>query len=319
MHSRTALRACGLVFVAWATWMCAPRSQAPAPSASAPPPPVATSTSSSARAGGAQSARRVSQTAVPAARPPAYPQRQVAPPEELARGHQLFQGNCSFCHGSDARGGETGPNLVLSKLVLDDQHGEVLTPVVQNGFPAQGMPKFTLTPAEISAIASWLHAQPLSDRGSPSKLDVLVGKASAGEAYFNGAGGCRQCHSVTGDLAGIGARYDPKTIQNLIVSGGRARGAPGGGPSRSAAPANVPPTTVTITLPSGERVTGTLDHITAFVVALKTADSTYHSFARHGATPTVVVHNPLQWHLDMLPRWRDADIHDLTAYLATLK
>lgn len=294
MHSRTALRACGLVFLGWATWMCAPRSQAPAPSTAAPAP-------------------------APAARPPAYPQREAAPPEELARGHQLFQGNCSFCHGSDARGGETGPNLVLSKLVLDDQHGEVLTPIVQNGFPAQGMPKFTLTPAEISAIASWLHAQPLSDRGMPSRLDVLVGKASAGEAYFNGAGGCAKCHSVSGDLAGIGGKYDPKTIQNLIVSGGRARGMPGGGPSRSAAPANVPPTTVTVTLPSGERVSGTLDHITAFVVALKTADGTYRSFARHGATPAVVVHNPLQWHLDMLPRWRDADIHDLTAYLASLK
>src|SRR5205809_507368 len=171
-----------------------------------------------------------------AQRAPDYPERPAAAPEQVAQGQQLFQSNCSFCHGSDGRGGETGPNLVRAQLVLADQHGELMTPIVQNGIPAQGMPKFTLSAADVAAIAAWLHSQPLSDRGAPSTLDILVGNAKEGEAYFNGAGHC-----------------------------------------------------------------------------------TYHSFARHDSIPKVVVTNPLQWHIDMLSQWRDSDIHNLTAYLVTLK
>ena len=241
--------------------------------------------------------------------------RAPAPPQQVAHGQQLFRSNCAFCHGSDARGGETGPNLVRDVIVLRDQNGELITPIVQNGIPARGMPKFTLSAAEISDIAAWLHAQPLSDRGAPSMLDVLVGNAKAGATYFAGAGRCTQCHSVTGDLAGIGGKYDPKTIQNLIVSGGGM----GVGRRGGAAPPKVPPTTVAVTLPSGEVVQGELDHLSAFIVALRQADGTYRSFARHDSIPKVVVTNPLQWHIDMLPKWRDSDIHNLTAYLVTLK
>ncbi len=268
-----------------------------------------------------------------AQRAPDYPERPAAAPEQVARGQQLFKSNCSFCHGSDGRGGETGPNLVRDQVVLADQHGELIAPVVQNGIPGRGMPKLTLSATEIADIAAWLHSQPLSDRGTPSTLDILVGNAKEGEAYFNGAGHCTQCHAGTGDLAGIGARYEPKMIQNLIVSGGGGRSF--GRRSASAAAPKVPPTTVTVTLPSGQTITGDLDHISAFVVALRAPDGTYHisafvvalrtpdgtyrSFARHDAIPKVVVTNPVQWHIDMLPKWRDSDIHNLTAYLATLK
>jgi mono/diheme cytochrome c family protein len=236
----------------------------------------------------------------------------------VARGQQLFRGNCSFCHGSDARGGETGPNLVRSEIVLHDRNGEEIAPVVLNGRPAQGMPKFPLDATEIAAIAAYMHAQPLSDRGAASILDILVGSAPRGAAYFNGAGRCTQCHLVAGDLAGIGSRYDPKTIQNRIVSGGGGRSV-GARPTGSGPRPAAPTTTVAVTLPSGETVSGSLDHLSAFVVALRTPDGAYRSFARHGTVPKVVVSNPLQWHLDQLPRWRDVDIHDLTAYLATLK
>ncbi len=202
-------------------------------------------------------------------------------------------------------------------MVLRDQNGELITPIVQNGIPDQGMPKFALSAADITDIAAWLHSQPLSDRGAPTTLDILVGNARDGAAYFNGAGHCTQCHSTTGDLAGVGSRYEPKTIQNLIVSGGgmgvrrRSRG--------SAPPVKMPPLRVTVTFPSGQRVQGELDHVSAFIVALREPDGTYRSFARHDSIPKVVVTNPLQWHIDMLPQWRDADIHNLTAYLVTLK
>ena len=281
MHSRRQVRFRGVMIIAGLT------------SLSAPPAPAQT-------------------------RPPDYPERPPAPAEQVARGQQIFRSNCSFCHGSDARGGESGPNLVRDQVVLRDQTGELITPIVQNGIPAQGMPKFALSAADITDIAAWLHSQPLSDRGAPSTLDILIGNAREGEAYFNGAGRCTQCHSATGDLAGIGSRYEPKTIQNLIVSGGGGRGrrrSAGAAPPVKAPP----PTTVTVTLPSGRRVQGELDHLSAFVVALRDSDGTYHSFARHDSIPKVVVTNPLQWHIDRLPQWRDADIHDVTAYLVTLK
>jgi cytochrome c oxidase cbb3-type subunit III len=252
-----------------------------------------------------------------AGRAPDYPVRPPAPPEQVARGQQIFRSNCSFCHGSDARGGETGPNLVRDVVVLRDQNGELITPIVQNGIPARGMPSLGLSAADITDIAAWLHSQPLSDRGTPSTLDILVGDAKQGAAYFNGAGHCTQCHSATGDLAGIGSRYEPKTIQNLIVSGG------GTGFGRrsagSAPPRKVPARTVTVTFPSGRIARGELDHISAFMVALRDSDGTYRSFARHGSIPKVVVTDPLQWHIARLPQWRDADIHDLTAYLVTVK
>jgi mono/diheme cytochrome c family protein len=205
--------------------------------------------------------------------------------------------------------------LVRDQVVLGDQEGELIAPIVQNGIPARGMPKFTLSAGDVSDIAAWIHSQPLADRGAPSTLDILVGNAKEGESYFNGDGRCTQCHSVTGDLAGIGGKYEPKAIQNMIVSGGGRRSRRR---SAGAAP-KVPRTTVTVTLPSGQTVEGDLDHLSAFVVALREADGTYRSFARHDTIPKVVVTNPLQWHIDMLPKWRDADIHSLTAYLATLK
>jgi len=297
MRSRRRFPVCGTVIIAFATSICASQSLAQTPPRPAPATPAG-------RGGRGD-------------RAPDYPMRPPAPPERLAHGQQLFRSNCSFCHGSDARGGETGPNLVRDQVVLADQQGELVTPIVQNGIPARGMPKFALSAAEIADIAAWLHSQPLSDRGAPSTLDILVGTAKEGEAYFNGAGHCTQCHSVTGDLAGIGSSYEPKTIQNLIISGGGmgvGRRAGGSGP-----PPKVPPTTVTVTLPSGQTVKGDLDHISAFVVALREPDGTYRSFARRDSIPKVVVTNPLQWHVDMLPKWRDADIHNLTAYLVTLK
>src|SRR2546426_9756385 len=131
MHLRRRLRCCGVLIIAGLTSLSA--AQAPA------------------------------QT-----RSPDYPERPPATPEQVARGQQVFRSNCSFCHGSDARGGETGPNLVRAQLVLADQQGELIIPIVQNGLPAQGMPKFSLSAADIAAIAAWLPSQPLSDRGTPS-------------------------------------------------------------------------------------------------------------------------------------------------------
>src|SRR5438046_9749423 len=104
-------------------------------------------------------------------RAPDYPERPPAAPEQVARGQQLFKSNCGFCHGSDGRGGETGPNLVRDQVVLADQHGELIAPVVQNGIPGRGMPKLTLSAMEIADITACYHSHRPCDRATPSPPD----------------------------------------------------------------------------------------------------------------------------------------------------
>lgn len=248
--------------------------------------------------------------AVPRFLAPAYPVRPPADPAVVQRGHQIFSANCSFCHGSDARGGEGGPNLVRSQLVMDDQDGELITTVVQNGRPDKGMPKFDLTAEEIASIAAFIHNIPVGGRAATTgTVDPLVGDAKAGEAYFNGPGKCNTCHSVTGDLAGIGARYtDPRVLQGAMLSGERRGGSLEMGRK-----------TVVVTLRNGQKLEGRLYQIDDFVVSLVDADGNYHSFVRRGEHPKVEIKDPLQTHLDMLGSWKDDDIHNVTAYLVTLK
>jgi cytochrome c oxidase cbb3-type subunit 3 len=244
------------------------------------------------------------------ARPPAYPVRPPADPAVVARGHQIFSANCSFCHGSDARGGEGGPNLIRSQLVLDDNDGELIATVVQNGRPDKGMPKFDLSKEDIATIAAFLHSMPVGGRAATTgTVDPLVGDAKAGEAYFNGPGKCTTCHSVSGDLAGIGAKYtDVRALQGALLSG-----EPRGELSES------PHKTVTVTLRNGQTVKGRLYQIDDFLVSLVDANGNYHSYPRQGDSPKVVIKDPLQPHLDMLRTLKDDDIHNLTAYLVTLK
>jgi cytochrome c oxidase cbb3-type subunit 3 len=240
----------------------------------------------------------------------AYPTRPPADPAAVQQGRQIFSANCSFCHGSDARGGEGGPNLIRSQTVLDDKNGELITTVVQNGRPDKGMPKFDLTAEQVGTIATFLHSIPVGGRAqSTGTVDPLVGDAKAGEAYFNGPGKCASCHSVSGDLAGIGGKItDVRALQNAILTG-----------ERRGEMAEVSKKSVTVTLPTGQVIAGRLYQIDDFMVSLMDANGDYHSYPRHGAVPKVVVTDPLQPHLDMLQILKDDDIHNLTAYLVTLK
>ena len=223
----------------------------------------------------------------------------------VAHGQEVFSANCSFCHGDDARGGSVGPNLIRNTVLLDDQNGELIEPVVHGSRQAEGMPKFNLANADIVAVAAWLHSQPLGNRGAPSTLDIVVGNPKMGAAYFNGAGKCSTCHSVTGDFAAIGGKYQPKILQNAIVSGRTGRAGEGG-------------KTVTV-MSKGQKVEGRLDHLDAFIVSLTQKDGTHLTFEINDGTPQVVVHDPLQPHVDMLRTWKNSDLRNLTAYLTTLK
>jgi len=242
----------------------------------------------------------------------AYPQRPVTDPAAVAGGKILFDVNCSFCHGADARGGDDGPNLLRSELVLDDQKGERIGPVLQNGRD-RGMPKFTFTTDQISDVASYLHSFPVSSRTGPADINIVVGNAKSGEEFFKAK--CASCHSITGDLKGVASKYsDPRALQQTWIlpgSGGRQGGA---SPFRSA-----PPMIAVITLSSGERVEGAIDRMDDFVISLTLADGTHRSFQTEGSTPAVQIRDPLEAHKNLLRTYSDADIHNVTAYLVTLK
>jgi cytochrome c oxidase cbb3-type subunit III len=303
----------GLTMAAGAQQPPAP-SQPPTEGHGGPPPP---GTQAPARPAGPQGGFPQGP-----ARFPAH-QRPPVDPAVLERGRGIYVGSCGACHGVDARGGQLGgPNLLRSQLVLSDQDAELIAPVVKNGRPGTLMLPLPIADADIKAIAAYLHglqAQGTNQGGPPPgppvELNILLGDANAGEKYF--AAKCSTCHSAAADLQGLATRVpDPKTLQNLWVSGGRAAGPRRGG-GRPASASSMP--TVTVTLPSGEKVEGRLLRLDDFLVTVGQADGTARTVRRDGDVPTVEVKDPLDGHRDLLSVLSDANMHDVTAYLATLK
>jgi cytochrome c oxidase cbb3-type subunit III len=235
--------------------------------------------------------------------------------EAAERGRKIFVPTCGFCHGNDAHG-KSGPDLVRSAVVLHDDKGDVLGPVIRNGRPERGMPAFSALSAEqIADISMFLHsrAADVSNRFAYKIGDLITGDAQKGAAFFDGDGHCASCHSATGDLAHVATKYEPVELQrrmlypapNLIdVFMGRATAPPA-------------PTKVTVQLASGERVSGTLDHLDEFTVSMHDSAGWYRSFSREGVT--VDVQDPRAAHEALLPKYSDQQMHDLLAYLVTLK
>ncbi len=243
-----------------------------------------------------------------AQQPPASPVDAVA----AERGRLFFAQVCGFCHGIDARGGaEGGSDLTRSPIVLADPAGQQLGEFLQVGRPDKKMPACPLPPAQLSDVAMFLRsAVAAGDRG-PSA--VVVGDAKAGEAFFAGAGRCTKCHSITGDLKGIGLKYPTATLQGRLVLPRGQGGYPGRGSEIA------PFRSVAVTLPSGERYTGTLVSVSIFAVTLQDASGARRTFTRNENVPRVDITDPLQAHLDLMITMTDKVMHDLTAYLVTLR
>jgi mono/diheme cytochrome c family protein len=238
-------------------------------------------------------------------------------PDQAAvdRGQKLFMENCGFCHGKEANGGDGGPDLIRSVLANHDENGNLIGPVILDGRPEKGMPKFKMTPAQISDIVAFLRFRNRYVRYRQLyqvKNDVITGDAKAGEAYFNGVGRCRGCHSPSGDLAHVAARFEPEfLLRRFLYPATRSfRGASEPANDRARA-------TVTVTLPSGESVSGLLEHVDEFSVSMRDASGDYHTWWRE--TAKVEIHDPLEAHAELLSQYTDTDIHNLLAYLETLK
>jgi cytochrome c oxidase cbb3-type subunit 3 len=222
----------------------------------------------------------------------------------VERGHKQFEQSCGFCHGPDATGAR-GPDLVRSPLVAHDVKGDLIGKVIREGRPDKGMPPLPMTDQQVLDVAAYLHARAAEalDSGEVPKTypveKLLTGNAEAGKAYFNGAGGCKNCHSPTGDLAAIAGKYSPVDLQShMLYPHGRH-------------------ITAVVTLPSGEQVAGTLAHVDEFEIALRDGSGSYRSFPRNRVK--VELTDALAAHRELLDKVTQADVHNLFAYLESLK
>jgi mono/diheme cytochrome c family protein len=237
------------------------------------------------------------------------------------RGRKTYAAECINCHGTQTRGTSSGSNLIRSLVVLRDRYGSELGPFLKKGHSLQsGKPSAELTEAQVKDLAHFIR-QRINDtlRGSPifQPQNVLTGDAKAGAAYFAGEGKCATCHSTAGNnLAGIGAKYQPVDLQQRFLFPGGGRG---GGRGRGSTPTPNPNAIrVTVTPPSGAAISGVLVQMDDFLVSLRDADGTLRTIRRVPGM-TVVKSNPLQFHIDMLDRLTDKNMHDVVAYLESLK
>jgi cytochrome c oxidase cbb3-type subunit III len=244
--------------------------------------------------------------------------RELAPQDVIVRGKSLYEANCASCHAADLRGGPKGTNLLRSGAALRDQHGELVGAEV-----AKHNPPINLVQTDTVAIAEYIHSvhATMGGQGSPPgrnptnvELNVLVGDAKAGEAAFGTL--CASCHSVTGDLKGIGSKFeDARSLQNAWVAGSSSPFAGGRGGGGAGNPA-------TVTLADGTRVEGTLVRKDDFIAVINLPDGSRRSFARTNGVPKVDVKDPREAHKKMVMQLDDPEnkkMHDVTAYLWTIK
>ena len=225
--------------------------------------------------------------------------------EQVDAGGALFLQNCAFCHGKEAGGGESGPDLTRSKLVSGDKNGESISSIIRNGRPTKGMPGFSLDDAQITNIVAFIHAKQdlaLSQTGNRKgvdEADLRTGDSAAGKRYFEGAGGCTRCHSATGDLAGVASRYSGLRLEMQMLY------------PRDATQK------VSIKTPTGETLSGTLEYKDEFTIGIKDNSGTYHSWPVTAIS--FKVDDSLQAHLNAMEKYTDEDIHNVLAYVQTLK
>jgi cytochrome c oxidase cbb3-type subunit 3 len=226
-------------------------------------------------------------------------------PAPKGPGEPIFVQNCAFCHGRDAGGGEEGPDLTRSKLVAEDVAGDKIGPVVLNGRQDKGMPRFKLGDQEIKDLAGYIHAQKTlaeSQKGGRRGVEVAdlqTGNAEAGKQYFDGAGKCSTCHSASGDLKGVASRFEGLKLEQRLLY-----------PRGSVA-------SVVVTLPNGEKVSGKLAYKDEFNIGMHDTNGWYHSWPLKAVKFTV--DDPAEAHAELLAKYTDDDIHNLMAYLQTLR
>ena len=231
------------------------------------------------------------------------------------RGRTVYAAECITCHGTQARGTDRGPNVMRSLVLLRDRNAGELGPFVKKHTLQSGRPGTSLTDAQLLDLSHFLHQRLNEILGKGIgffKSDgVLTGDATAGAAFINGEGKCTTCHTATaGSLIGIGGRYSPVDLQQRFLFPSRT------GRGNVANPRAT--VTVTVTPATGAAVSGALVQMDDFDVTLRDAGGMIRTFHR---TPALKVTktDPLQAHHQLLETITDKQMHDVVAYLASLK
>ncbi len=228
------------------------------------------------------------------------------------RGAVLFRPSCGFCHGAEARGAQ-GSDLTQSAAINADSDGQALAALLKVGRPEAGMPPFAdLSAREVADINAFVRSKAVEQRKPMDLAKMVVGDPAAGKAYFDGPGKCSTCHSADGEFKGIGARMSPLTLQGRMVNPravGRGQGAAGPPPVRARA---------TVTLDDGEVVAGEVVQVNDFFITLSGPNGS-RTIARDNEKPRVVISDPLEAHRQQMMKWTDKAMHDVTAYLVSLK
>lgn len=239
-------------------------------------------------------------------------------------GSTIYQDMCAACHGGNGAGGPGGAaNLTRSPIATASDGGKTLGQFLQVGRPEKGMPPFPMSDQQAAQLSAALRAlaseaSPVGLAGATAPASIVVGDAETGRNFFNGpVGKCSSCHatqagtaSSASNLAGIATRYpEAKTLQNRMVLNRSFFWSPSLGDDISA----------TVIYKDGRTATGLLTSVSDFKVVIRDKDGKATTIARNNGEPRVKLEDKLQHHLDLLDRYRDDDIHNLTAYLVTLK
>lgn len=225
-----------------------------------------------------------------------------AVPDKVAAGRAapLYRKNCAFCHGQRARGA-TGPSLITSDLVLADDHGEHLVPFLKKGRPEKGMPAFaTMSARQLTDLAELLHlrVEDVANRGAYHVRNILVGNPAKGEAYVKDH--CMSCHTGA-TFEHIAGRFrSPEQLQRGWIW-----------PVRDA---NI---TARVNTPEGT-ISGRVTQLSDFRIMLVDNSGRTHAIDR-GAGVVVQMNDPLAAHQQMVTTLANDDMHNVTAYLETLK
>lgn len=256
-------------------------------------------------AGGAGKGKAKGPAASPASRPlPPTVTPQTYTAAQIKSGEGKFTGQCGFCHGRDAAGGEGGPDLTRSEVIATDVRGDKIGPLLKGAAPHS----FNFNATDVTAIAAFVHTQKKKfeavggGRRDVEAADLLTGNAQAGLKYFDTQ--CARCHSSTGDLKGIGTRFQGLALLQRMLNPNSGRPAP-------ARPK------VTITLMAGPTVSGTVAAEDEFSITVVDARGVRETWLKSGLKYTV--DDPVGAHFEQLGKYTDKDMHDVYAYLVTLK
>jgi cytochrome c oxidase cbb3-type subunit 3 len=225
-------------------------------------------------------------------------------PAVAKKGEPLYLENCSGCHGKDGRGAQA-PSLTRMPLVIHDEKGEKLAPVLKEG--RQGMPPFPkLSQEDAFFISQYLKLQIelAANRGTygatyGNMRNQVTGDAKKGATFFQA--NCTSCHSTTGDLAKIGAKFPQLAVLK----------------NRFLWPATPGPAKAKVTTPDGKVIEGRVKTNNDFDLSLIDANGDYHFWPRRAVK--IEIEDKLTGHRALLPKYSDADINNMAAYLATLK